>query len=110
MKSSGNRIEFDFLKSEERSSQWHGSFAAAPHSVLSTGGLKEKMSIIQSLHEHHPTPTQKTRSNFWQSERGSGLIVFPRSSSLYVDHMDMLITRGMNQQILDLEPKNHTTP
>lgn len=108
MNDSGNSVEFHFLMSEKRGSQSQAAsqLPLIPCFPLEDPGLKEKMPlIIQGLDEHHPTPPQKTRSNFWQSPRRSGPIVFPLRSSLYVDHMDIIITRGMNQQILDLEPK-----
>ncbi|CAB1439770.1 unnamed protein product [Pleuronectes platessa] len=105
---SGNSIEFHFLMSGRSGgqSQAASQLPVIPCFPLEDPGLKEKMPlIIQDLGEHHPTPPQKTRSNFWQSRRRCGPIVFPQSGSLYVDHMDIIITRGMNQQILDLEPK-----
>lgn len=102
---SGNGVGLHFLMS-----QWSGRRSQAASQLplilcfpLQDLRLKEKMPlIIQHANEHRH---KRQAQSFGEAGNVAGPDNVSHCGSLYVDHMDAIITRGMNQQILDLEPK-----
>lgn len=85
-----------------------GSLPAAPHPVLSTRGswAKRKDAVNNSGPSWTPHNTAtKDKIKLLAKQAPQKADSASQHSLLYIDHMDIIITRGMNQQILDLEPK-----